>query len=122
MKKKYLQLSVLMLLLSVFIFPGCSATNSINVNKYLFDEMYVPSNIKQIRIHSISFPKEPFIELATITTEDIKDMYKLKEEAAKLGADAIVILGPTNITDKFGMAKSGYKTVAIKYTDNVTKK
>jgi hypothetical protein len=125
MKKKYFQLFVLMPLLSIFIFSGCA---SMEVNRYLY-EIY-PPNTKEIKIHSITLPKEPFIELAEIT-EDPKDIYKLKEEAAKLGADAIIIIGPAYIKNTYtgsfwnwtkDTKAKGYKAIAIKYTDNVTKK
>jgi hypothetical protein len=75
-------------------------------------------------MYSTTLPKRPYIEIAEIILEDSKSVHKLKKEGAKLGADAIIILGSASISNVCSMyggwgisagAESGRKAIAIKY-------
>jgi hypothetical protein len=94
--------------------------------------MFPPTDSDEIEVYSTSFPKKPYIEIAEILINS-KNVYKLKREAAKLGADAVLIVGSKTIigstfgsvvglfSSAFGSAsssttESGRKAIAIKYT------
>jgi hypothetical protein len=123
MKKKYLQLSILMLLLSVFIFQGC-----VSINKYT-NKTFSSSTDSEIEIYSnTKLPTRPYIEIGEIIRGS-KNLYKLKKEATELGADAVIIVGPAYpahnsilpITVIWRLKEKGWKAIAIKYIDNIVK-
>lgn len=77
-------------------------------------------------MYCTTLPKKPYIEIAEIILEESDSVYELKKAAAKLGADAIIIVGPASIHTSSGWVafggpsssqESGRKAIAIKYTD-----
>jgi hypothetical protein len=74
-----------LLCICLFFVAGC-----VTVSKYTTLK-YTPTDANKIEVYSTSIPKKEYIELAEISC--LSDVMKLKEEAAKLGADAIIITG-----------------------------
>jgi hypothetical protein len=111
---------ILFLLLVCFSFSGC-----ISVNRYT-NKIYPPKDEDEIEVYSISLPTRPYVEIAEIVLEESESVYKLKKEAAKLGTDAIVIIGSAYMNNVCSAwtnwaistsERSGRKAIAIKYTN-----
>ncbi|MDR0398641.1 hypothetical protein [Candidatus Endomicrobiellum devescovinae] len=107
---------ILVLLLVCFSFLGC-----VSVSRYT-NKIYAPTDANDIEVYSTTLPKRPYIEIAEIILEDSKSVHKLKKEGAKLGADAIIILGSASISTRaswvsYVSEESGRKAIAIKYTN-----
>jgi hypothetical protein len=110
----------LILLFIPFIIMGC-------ITIYRYDNIrYTPTNENEIEVYSTTLPQKSYIEIAEIVLEDSKSVHKLKKEAAKLGADAIIIIGSASISSYVGVwsgwgssesVESGRKAIAIKYTN-----
>ncbi|MDR1434747.1 hypothetical protein [Candidatus Endomicrobiellum devescovinae] len=111
---------ILLLLLSCFCFAGCISTY-----KYT-SKLFPPRDENEIEVYSITLPARPYIEIAEIVGSS-KDVLKLKREAFKLGADAIIIVGSEGTKTSVGVCSSsfltkvtkagGRKAIAIKYTN-----
>ncbi|GMO68250.1 MAG: hypothetical protein Nk1A_6950 [Endomicrobiia bacterium] len=103
-------------LLLFLCFSGCT---TIAVNKFT-NKRFVPiENREDVEIYSfVHNVKKPFIELAEITISK-KRVPKLKEKARKLGADAVIIVGPdtsyTYYLWDIYMSNTGWRAIAIKY-------
>jgi hypothetical protein len=80
----------LLMLLACFCFSGCA---SIYAHRYT-SKVFPPRNENGIHVYSISFPKRPYIEIAEILS-DSYSIGDLKDKAAKLGADGIIIVTPS---------------------------
>jgi hypothetical protein len=96
----------------------------LEVNRYTA-KIYPPTDEDEIEVYSISSPTRPYVEIAEILGSS-KNVYKLKREAYKLGADAIIIVGSNSIKTSFFLAslvpnsvtrEKGRKAIAIKYTN-----
>jgi hypothetical protein len=128
---KYVAISIALLIcISCF---GC-----VSVHRYINTD-YEPTYLNEIEIFSTVAPKRPYIEIAQIILKsriNEKTINRLKEEAAQLGADAIILLGPAKmggfnggltkiISGAIGWTfgaylneEIGWKTVAIKYIED----
>jgi uncharacterized protein YbjQ (UPF0145 family) len=80
------------------------------INKYV-NKSYGITDPKEIEIYYTARPIESYTEIAEITLAS-KDIRRLKDEGSKLGANAIIIVGPAYIAS---MEENGWKTVAIRY-------
>ncbi|MCA6069990.1 MAG: hypothetical protein LE180_02565 [Endomicrobium sp.] len=106
--KKIVSFFVLFCLLS-----GCATV--IGTYKYA-DGQYAPTDVNKIEVYSTSVPERKYIELAEIRLSSGRNIEKVKEEASKLGADAIIISGATCIRWWWPCVKEdGIKCVAIKF-------
>jgi hypothetical protein len=79
-------------LLVCFCFSGC-----LEINRYT-SKVYPIRDENEIEVYSFSLPKKEYIEIAEILSSSAS-VYKLKKEASKLGADAIIIVGPASIDE-----------------------
>ena len=82
---------------ALFLVAGCN-TVSINSNQYLGVQTYPPSNPAQIQILRKE-PTRPHVQLGEVRAEPSSDSVSaqkietsMREAAAKMGADAIVIV------------------------------
>ncbi|GHT53784.1 hypothetical protein AGMMS50233_00440 [Endomicrobiia bacterium] len=66
-----------------------------SVNKYV-DTQICPTNADKIEVYSTQLPKKEYIELAEIESQK-EDAITLKEEAAELGANAIIMAKANSI-------------------------
>jgi uncharacterized protein YbjQ (UPF0145 family) len=120
----------------LFFVTGCATIDTANVSSTKFrDSQYTPTDANKIKVFQNYFPEKEYIGLAVITlsaerdvrrkakteatsravgTEEKseRDMKKVKAEAAKLGADAIILVGKSNTTFA-GVTE--FKCVAIKF-------
>jgi hypothetical protein len=78
--------------LCLFFISGCITFDSIESARFR-DNQYAPTDASKIEVFSTSFPKKEYIGLAVITLSSGRGLEKVKAEAAKLGADAIIIVG-----------------------------
>jgi hypothetical protein len=69
----------------IFFVAGC-----VTVSEYTKSQ-HAPTDASKIEVYSTSVPKREYVELAKINYSLGRDIAKLKEEAAKLGADAIIL-------------------------------
>jgi hypothetical protein len=104
----------------LFFVAGCAT-----VIKYT-DTQYPPTDARKIEVFSSAVPKREYIELGEIILSSGKNLEKMKAEAAKLGADAIILTGAASWctrqtvsilllkTDEF-TEEIGIKCVAIKF-------
>jgi hypothetical protein len=100
--------------------------------------VFEPTYTEEIEIYSTGFPIKPYTEIAQIVLKSRiteKTINKLKEEAAKIGANAVIITGPAQkggingglvklISGAIGWSIGasleediGWKAVAVKYND-----
>jgi hypothetical protein len=79
-----------------FLFCLCISfvAGCVTVSKYA-NAKYSPTDANKIEVYSTSVPKKEYVELAKISYSLGRDTEKLKEEAAKLGADAIILTEDT---------------------------
>ena len=121
---KKFNLSVSLLLLFCLYFSGCA---SVGVRK-LSNIMYTPvANPESIEIYyhgynDVPYPYTVVAELTASSKRATNNATKLRTEAAKLGANAIVITGPkckryctTWTSWIIKSEKTGWKALAIKY-------
>jgi hypothetical protein len=76
----------------LFFVAGCATAPTISTSKYT-NVQYTPTNVNKIEVYSTKLPKKEYEELAEIRFSKGRDVMILKEEAAKMGADAIIITG-----------------------------
>ncbi|GHT60750.1 hypothetical protein AGMMS50222_07050 [Endomicrobiia bacterium] len=102
--------------LSLFFVAGCVTISSV---RYVSAE-YPPTDASKIEVYSTTTPKKEYIELAEITLSSGRELEAIKTEAARLGADAIIVPGPhkigsmTSYRDSSANTK-GVRCVAIKF-------
>jgi hypothetical protein len=80
----------------LFFISGCITVDSVESARFR-DNQYAPTDASKIEVFSTSFPKKEYIGLAVITLSSGRSLEKVKAEAAKLGADAIIIVGAASI-------------------------
>jgi hypothetical protein len=102
----------------LFFVASCATVDTV---KYT-DTQYPPTDASKIEVFSSSVPKKEYIELGEITLSSGRSLEKVKAEAAKLGANAIIIVGAARINSYsigFGNTitteEEGCKCVAIKF-------
>ena len=109
----------------LFFVEGCGAT--LKVSRYT-DAQYAPTDANKIEVYSTSLPEKKYIELAEIKLSAGKDVERIKVEASKLGADAIIINGAAyntsyiNFSNGFAVSQSqgvGIKCVAVKFKEMI---
>jgi len=85
--------SFVLLALFGFILAACSSTT---VNRYIQD---LPPNPdwQNITIYRIRTPDRPFIEVGEIVTRN-NNIPQLKRSAARIGADAVIIVGAGSVS------------------------
>ncbi|MCA6073182.1 MAG: hypothetical protein LE178_06640, partial [Endomicrobium sp.] len=86
------------------------------------DGQYAPTDVNKIEVYSTSVPERKYIELAEIRLSSGRNIEKVKVEASKLGADAIIISGATCTRKTVWwlwwwpcVKEDGIKCVAIKF-------
>ena len=99
------------------LLSGCATV--IGTYKYT-DDQYAPADVNKIEVYSTSVPERKYIELAEIRLSSGRNIEKVKVEASKLGADAIIISGATCIRGNVWCScvctkEDGIKCVAIKF-------
>ncbi|GHT60746.1 hypothetical protein AGMMS49531_06950 [Endomicrobiia bacterium] len=82
--------------LSLFFVAGCAAATISSV-KYTSAEYPPPTDASKIEVYSTTTPKKEYIELAEISLSSGRELVGIKVEAARLGADAIILTGPYEI-------------------------
>ncbi|GHT44610.1 hypothetical protein AGMMS49936_00240 [Endomicrobiia bacterium] len=83
--------------LSFFFFvAGCTAATIRSV-KYTSAKYPPPTDASKIEVYSTTTPKKEYIELAEIALSSGRELEGIKVEAARLGADAIILTGPYKI-------------------------
>ncbi|GHT36616.1 hypothetical protein AGMMS49593_01960 [Endomicrobiia bacterium] len=82
--------------LSLFFVAGCTAATIRSV-KYTSAKYPPPTDASKIEVYSTTTPKKEYIELAEITLSSGRELEGIKVEAARLGADAIILTGPYEI-------------------------
>ncbi|GHT59860.1 hypothetical protein AGMMS50222_05430 [Endomicrobiia bacterium] len=92
-----------------------SIASCVSVNKYVTTR-YAPTNADKIEVYSTQLPKKEYIELAEIKSQE-EDIMTLKEEAAKLGADAIIMTGANSVNANTIHTPEA-KCVAIKFKNS----
>ncbi|GMO68573.1 MAG: hypothetical protein Nk1A_7380 [Endomicrobiia bacterium] len=120
------KMALLGMSLLLFYFSGCATL--VNVNKFT-NTVYTPvTNPENIEIFHRDYgvaPDVPYTVIAELIVDyvDSKSATELRKEAAKLGADAIIIVGPAAVgTEKITTRnvikkESGWKAIAIKYKE-----
>ncbi|GHT50006.1 hypothetical protein AGMMS49990_01670 [Endomicrobiia bacterium] len=81
--------------LCLFFVAGCAAT--ISSVKYTNAEYPPPTDASKIEVYSTTTPKKEYIELAEIALSSGRELEAVKAEAARLGADAVILTGPYKI-------------------------
>jgi flagellar capping protein FliD len=103
----------------LFFVAGC-ATTAVSASSAKFrDAQYAPTDPSKIEVFSVAFPKKEYIGLAVIKSSSEKDLEKAKIEAAKLGADAIIIIAWNKAhsqRDYYRAADGSYVTGASRTT------
>ncbi|GHT54584.1 hypothetical protein AGMMS50233_03000 [Endomicrobiia bacterium] len=102
--------------LCLFFVAGCATISSV---KYTNAE-YPPTDASKIEVYSTTTPKKEYVELAEITLSSRRELEAVKAEAARLGADAIIVPGPHKVSSMTSYRDSstntkGVRCVAIKF-------
>lgn len=126
------KVSFILVFLLFFCFSGCA---TVSVNRFTEVQFRPIEDLEEIEIFHIGHHiSRPYTELAEIDLVS-KDVHKLKQEASKLGADGIIIIGPSctgglsnhisfkrNIISAISLGFGGslgkgrgWKAIAIKY-------
>lgn len=110
---------ILALLIIIVSFTSCATPNII-----MYHKPYPPKSINDnIDIFHTSIPNREYVEIAQITCNDTDENWnisQIKIKAKELGADALIIVGKSDVyTDYIGYCAVstpiGIKAIAIKY-------